>query len=783
MKLGPTIRAVLAALALVLLGARAYSFDTTILIAAEQETAGLRSDLERVQSVIEQENVTDEQLVDQRGIVDKLRVEMLDQANTIAVPYDDIKQQLNQLGPAPASGQTETDAIATQRAALTDAVARYTAAKKQFELLSLEADQISGKISEKQRDQFFQRIFKADKSIFNPSLWRDTATGAVIFFSRLASLLSAWWTEQTPNIEWIGLAILPAVLLVIGSIYHIARLNFANWLPARPEENAYPSPLRRLWRVILGAFLTFCGLAVLAILIATSMAAANLSTPRFDLIENAFIGVFVPSIFNTALAYLICSPGQPAMRLIAVDERAAKTVPLFVFFASCVQAVATQVSNLSNELLLPVSLVAGQSAIAAAVLISLAGILLFVLRKQVATPVTEVPEPHYLTWFVSFMPLLWLLLTIAVVGLLFGYLALSYFIAGKILQTVLVVVLIVLTHHFVDAFADTLQNPASALGQKLRQLSSWSEKAIGRLSLTLRTLADLFLVIIGVPWLLALWSVTWVDYRSFLNLTIVGFRLGNITISPLNILGLFGILIFGVALTRFITRWLDKRILTQTHLNKGVQDSVRTGANYAGYVMAAAFALSAAGFDFSSVAIVAGALGVGIGFGLQSIVNNFVSGLILLAERPIRVGDWVVINDGEGIVKKINVRSTEIETFDNCTIIVPNSNLITGAVRNWTHQDTLGRFLVSVGVAHGSDVELVQAMLKTIVAEHPKVLRFPPPQVQLAKFSAATTDFEVRGHVADVFEAGQVASDLRFAISKQFNENGLVIPTAKEVKL
>jgi small-conductance mechanosensitive channel len=248
MKLGPTIRAVLAALALVLLGARAYSFDTTILIAAEQETAGLRSDLERVQSVIEQENVTDEQLVDQRGIVDKLRVEMLDQANTIAVPYDDIKQQLNQLGPAPASGQTETDAIATQRAALTDAVARYTAAKKQFELLSLEADQISGKISEKQRDQFFQRIFKADKSIFNPSLWRDTATGAVIFFSRLASLLSAWWTEQTPNIEWIGLAILPAVLLVIGSIYHIARLNFANWLPARPEENAYPSPLRRLWR-------------------------------------------------------------------------------------------------------------------------------------------------------------------------------------------------------------------------------------------------------------------------------------------------------------------------------------------------------------------------------------------------------------------------------------------------------------------------------------------------------------------------------------------------------
>lgn len=780
MKSGPIIRAFLTALALVLLFGQAHAFDNTILIAAEQEAVGVRSDLERVQSVIDQENVSDEQLADQRTIIDRMRTDVRDQATKMAPPLDDVKQQLNQLGPAPTTGQKETENIAAQRTSLNDAVARFTAAKKQFELLSVEADQISTKISSQQRTQFFQRIFKADKSILKPQLWRDTAIGAGLFASRFSSLIATWWQEQTPNIEWSGLAILPTVLLVIGCIYHVLKLNFSAWLPARKDDGLVMSPLRRLWRVIFGAFGTFWAISVFAVLLVASISTANLSTPRFDLLIAAFIGVFTPSIFNTTLAYLICSPSEPEKRLISVDDRAARVVPLFVFLASFTQATATQISNLSDQLLLPVSLVAGQSAIATTALVTVVAVLLFVLRKQSNSPPQNVPEPHYLTWFVSFMPLLWLLLTVAVVGLLFGYLALAYFIAGKILETVLFVVLMVLVHHLVDAFSDTLQNPASSLGIKLRNFTNWGERAIGRLSLTLRTFADVLLVAIGAPWLLALWSVNWVDYHSFINFAVVGFRVGSVTVSPLNIVSLIGVLVAGIAFTRFITRWLNQRILTQTHLNKGVQDSVRTGANYAGYVLAAAFALSSAGFDFSNIALVAGALGVGIGFGLQSIVNNFVSGLILLAERPVRVGDWVVINDGEGIVKKINVRSTEIETFDNCTIIIPNSSLITGAVRNWTHQDTLGRFLVSIGVAHETNAEEVQQTLASIAAVHPKVLRYPPPQVQLSKFALATTDFELRGHVADVFEAAQVASDLRFAISKEFQNKGFAIPKIKE---
>ena len=133
----------------------------------------------------------------------------------------------------------------------------------------------------------------------------------------------------------------------------------------------------------------------------------------------------------------------------------------------------------------------------------------------------------------------------------------------------------------------------------------------------------------------------------------------------------------GIAVTKLFVGWLNRRILLETRIDKGVQDLVRKGATYAGYIIAAGLPLRRLAWEFSNLALVAGALGVGIGFGLQSIVNNFVSGLYPLAERPIRVGDWVSIPAGEGLVKKINVRATEIETFDGCSIIVPNSNLIT----------------------------------------------------------------------------------------------------------
>ena len=777
----PSLKVMLAVLAVLFQLGSANAFDDTSVVTAEREASGMRSDLQRVQVVLDQFGVTDDQLADQRGIVERLRLDAVVQGAKLNPSLDDMRQQLNQLGPAPAEGQMETAAIADQRRGLNDAVARLTAAKKQFDLIAIESEQMSGKVSAQQRTQFFQRIFKADKSIFNPQLWQDSATGASLLFSRFSGLISVWWQNQAPNAHWAGLLLIPVVIAGFWSLYRLLSSNIQKWLPTRFEDSLQLSPLRRLWRVTWGAFALVMLVGLLNLLVLSSMDVANLLTPRFSLIVNAFLGLISPVLIKTGFAYLICAPAQRSARLIAVDDRAAGTIPIFVLFASLVQAFSSELTVVSDELLLPVSLVAGQSALAAAALIGLAGLLLVALKRQANNPPVDVPEPTYLSWFVNLMPVLWILLMFAVFGLAFGYLALAYFIAGKVLDTVLVVVVMVLIHHMIDALADTLQNPASSLGQQLRRMTSMGDRGISRLALSFRTVADILLVVLGIPWLLALWTVTWVDFRSLFNNAVVGFRIGSITISPINIVGLIGILISGILLTRFITGWLDKRVLTQTRMNKGVQNSVRTGANYLGYILAGAFALSAAGFDFSSFTIIAGALGVGIGFGLQSIVNNFVSGLILLAERPLRVGDWIVAGAGEGIVKKINVRSTEIETFDNCTIIVPNSLLITEPVRNWTHRDTLGRFMVMVGVVHGTDADAVSKALLEIVAGHPKVLRYPPALVQLARFSPQAMEFEVRGHVADVFEAAQVSSDLRFAIAKSFADRKFVVPTTLDL--
>ncbi len=783
MNMGPIIRALSIVVATVFFSLSAHAIDDALLTNAENAAQSTRSDLERAQYTVSQTEVGDDQLAAQRNIIEKLRLDSLAQANALNAPLKDFTQQLNQLGPPPTEGRGETSVIAAQRQTLNNAVARLSAAQKQFELLGIEAEQTSGKISALQRTQFLQRVFKSDKSIFNPQLWIETATGVASLGARLSSLISNWWETQSPVAQWSGLGLFPAFLLILAIFYRFFRRIIRHWLDLAAAPGTAHSPLRRLGRVIGGLIIIAVVLLISNFLLTASINLAGLSTPRFDLLVTAFVGVVIPVVFQFSVAYLICAPGKPEQRLVAIDEAAARIVPIFVALCSIVQNTSSQISYLSDQLLLPLSLFAGQSALASTALIFLVGLLLLILKQQSRTVPNNVPEPHYLTWFIQFSLLQWLLLVVAVLGLIFGYLALAYFIASKILDTLLVIILMVLVHHLIDAFVEAVQDKDEIIGKQVRAISRFSEHGIGRLALAIRTISDLLVVFLGIPWLFAIWTLTWINFKSLYNSAIVGIRFGNFYISPMNIAGLIGLFAVGVLLTKFVTSWLDRRVLTQTKLNKGVQNSVKTGANYFGYILAAALALSAGGFDFSSFTIIAGALGVGIGFGLQSIVNNFVSGLILLAERPVRVGDWVVVAAGEGIVKKINVRSTEIETFDSCTIIVPNSLLITEAVRNWTHRDTLGRFLISVGVEHSIDGEHITQVLKEVIVANSKVLRYPPPQVLLARFSPATIDFEIRGHVADVFEAPQVASDIRLAITKKFAELKIVIPTYMELPI
>ncbi|MDQ4135024.1 MAG: mechanosensitive ion channel, partial [Pseudomonadota bacterium] len=275
---------------------------------------------------------------------------------------------------------------------------------------------------------------------------------------------------------------------------------------------------------------------------------------------------------------------------------------------------------------------------------------------------------------------------------------------------------------------------------------------------------------------LAPWGVESSDVMASLRAAFFGFRVGDVTISlsAIIIAGLLFALGFGA--TRMVQRWLDTTFLPATDLDAGLRNSIRTAFGYVGVIVAAMIAFSYLGLSLDRIAIVAGALSVGIGFGLQSIVNNFVSGLILLWERPIRVGDLVVVGDGEGYVRHINVRATEIETFDRSTILVPNSNLISGVVRNRVRKDRTGRVIVAVPAPRFSDPDQVAGILRTAALAHREVMSEPAPRVFFKKVTDSALEFELVCFVDDVEAAARVSSDLYFAVYRELRQAGVIQP-------
>jgi small-conductance mechanosensitive channel len=278
---------------------------------------------------------------------------------------------------------------------------------------------------------------------------------------------------------------------------------------------------------------------------------------------------------------------------------------------------------------------------------------------------------------------------------------------------------------------------------------------------------------LAVILLLAPWGVESGNLFEALQAVIFGFRVAGVTISITSLIVAAALFAAGIFITHLLQRWLEAEFLPTTRIDAGLRNSIRTGVGYLGIFLAAAISLSVLGLSLEKLTIVAGALSVGIGFGLQSIVNNFVSGLILLWERPIRVGDWVVVGTEEGIVRRINVRATEIETFDRTAVIVPNSTFISGIVKNKVLSDRTGRVELKVTVAINEDAEAVRDLLLSCARAYPQVLREPAPVVLLKSFSANGIDFELYGFVADVDATGRVASELRFSVLKLLREKGI----------
>ncbi|MDI1334959.1 MAG: mechanosensitive ion channel [Lacunisphaera sp.] len=259
-------------------------------------------------------------------------------------------------------------------------------------------------------------------------------------------------------------------------------------------------------------------------------------------------------------------------------------------------------------------------------------------------------------------------------------------------------------------------------------------------------------------------------------------KLGKSSITLLNLIYLM-VWIVGLVLVNGLLRQLVvKRLLARTHFDPGLQFAISRFFGFAFMTLGLYVALLVNGVDLSSLAVIAGALGIGLGFGLQNIVANFVSGLILLAERPVAIGDRIEVGGVAGKVHRINLRSTTVITNDNITMIVPNTELVSSTVTNWSYGDPKVRIRIPIGVAYGSDTGKVRRTLEAVAAAHPDVLKEPAPAVFFIDFGDSSLDFELavwteqRAHNPRRFR-----SEINFAIEKALRENAIDIPFPQRV--
>ena len=283
------------------------------------------------------------------------------------------------------------------------------------------------------------------------------------------------------------------------------------------------------------------------------------------------------------------------------------------------------------------------------------------------------------------------------------------------------------------------------------------------------------IVLTNLPLIFLIWGGRLAELRIFWDKLNEGYSLGSTQINLSGFVSLIVIFIFGYLVTKFLQGILRDNVLPKTKLEVGGQKALVSGFGYVGNILAGLLAISLVGLDLSSLAIIAGALSVGLGFGMQTVVSNFVSGIILLVERPIQEGDWIEVSGYSGTVQKISVRATHLETLDKAIVVVPNSAIITGTVLNWMHGDKNGRVSVPVEVAYGTNPEKVRKLLLTIASKHGQVLDEPEPQVVFRGFGESALQFELRAYIDTKFGL-YVKSEINYEIAKAFEKNKIEIP-------
>jgi potassium efflux system protein len=695
--------------------------------------------------------------------------------------------RLAELGSPPPPGQPAEDPeIARERQDILKLRRSIDTEVKQAHLISVEVKQLEDYLSTRRQDLFSERLWQHDRSPFDYRFWSQVAAAWPRDGANVAGLLgSKRGTVQTAapaQLAGWAIALFLAILIAGGGRLFLNRLGMA-----RASRAGAPTRLRRsllaLWfvGVALGTSLLGC-LALRAVLDAILPA----STPIDALVAILTRAVVFASLF-AGLGQALLSPAMPDWRLAPLPDTVVDRARRYPALLGLTVGTATFLVGAAAvlEVSQPTSAVL-QCVTNLVQLVALAATLFAVARSaagdehRLDAPTRLGKQGSRLPWAIALIGA-WLALFAALGCTALGYIALAAFTIREMIWIATVLAMLFLLVSFVDEVFPALASPAGRIGRLVRTSLNLPVTSLEQAGVLLSGFARVALLLFGWTAILAPFGASAEDVFGRLTSSDLVFHLGQVAISPATIIIGFLVFFAGIAVTRGIRGWLEANYLPTTSMDIGAQSALGVGISYLGAIVAIAIASAYLGLSLDKIALFASALSVGIGFGLQSVIGNFVSGLILLAERPVKVGDWIAIGDLEGDIRKISVRATEIEMADRSTLIIPNSDLISKTVRNVTHGNALGRVKIVLRVTDTADPNLVRDLITARLNGHAEILTDPAASVYLTDVRDGALEFSAFAYVASARQAYGARSELLFQIVPDLRAAGIVFANPKPI--
>jgi small-conductance mechanosensitive channel len=687
-------------------------------------------------------------------------------ASNLQQQLDIIDAQIAGLGPV-TPGTSEAPEIQRERKRLAQNRAAIDAAIKRGRLVDVEAQQLIDEIQRSQAEQLNETLSTRVASPILPEFWSAVLSAMPrdlrrvhVFVSQGASQMFARWGEGVPWPAVLGTLVAAALLFPIRvKLRQLGQRYLIGTAPGhRVRRSAYA-----LWRLLVGTVTPT--LAALALVHGIRWSRAL--PARWDSLLNGLIVASGFAAFTVTIASALLMRQQPSWRVAPIsDETATRLRPMA--WPLAIIAFASILLDAFNR-----TIGASAAAVTAAEVLEsllhllwIGGFLLLLarLRADRATRSEQEDDAGVVGGAAlgALVLIAWFLVIAAVLALAGGYVSLSLFVARSIIWIVMVGSAVYLLMSGADDMAVTLFSRDSRLGVTLVRSVGLRGSLVDQFGVLLSGVLRLILLLFAIGLLMSPFGGGGGLATLFGRLGTLsqGIAVGGIEVSPGAIVRSILVLVVALGVVRAFMGWLDGRYLPATDLDGSGRNSISLVARYVGVALAIIWALASLGIGIERIALLLSALSVGIGFGLQAITQNFVSGLILLAERPIKIGDWIRVGTDEGDVKRISVRSTEITLPDHSTLIVPNSELITKSVLNKTLANPLGRIQIQFSVPLGTDAEKVIDLLLGLYAEEPAILDEPPPKAFIDAIAEGRIAFNSFAHVASPRDSYGARSNL-----------------------